>query len=315
MIEQFAKDVDDGLSQAEKKLPSKYFYNKKGDALFVEIMQLPEYYLSRAEMEIFSGQTADIIQAFKQDKGTYFELIELGAGDGTKTRKLLKQLQIEDYHYDYIPVDISKNALDQLEAALHKDLPQVSVKPKHGDYFEILESLKNSHHPKVILFLGSNIGNMSDEIASNFLYQLGSNLSNHDKLLLGTDLIKSADVIMPAYNDKKGVTKAFNFNLLQRMNEELEATFDIENFDHAPEYDEQQGIAKSFLKSKRDHEVAVNATGKTYQFKQGEKIHTETSRKYNDEILSGILQKTDFTIEHKFVDAKFYFADYILQRH
>jgi dimethylhistidine N-methyltransferase len=314
MIEQFAKDVDDGLSQTEKKMSSKYFYNKKGDALFVEIMNMPEYYLTRSEMEIFSEQTHDIIRALALDKSTYFELIELGAGDGTKTRKLLEVLSAEDYQYDYMPVDISKNALDQLEQVFAQDLPQVPVKQKHGDYFDILESLKDSHHPKVVLFLGSNIGNMADDIASDFLYRLGANLNPNDKLLIGADLIKPADVIMPAYNDKDGITKDFNINLLHRMNHELEAKFDVDAFAHAPEYDEKDGVANSYLKSKQDQDVHIKATGKVYQFAAGEKIHTETSRKYNDDIIATILDKTDFEITTKLTDSKQYFADYILNR-
>ncbi len=314
MLEQFAKDVDEGLSQPKKELSSKYFYNKKGDALFMEIMKMPEYYLTRSEMEIFTEQTQDLINAFSVTPSNYFELIELGAGDGSKTRKLLAALSDQGYQYDYMPVDISKNVLDLLEDSLQKDLPQVSVKPKHGDYFEILQSLKNSHHPKVVLFLGSNIGNMSDETATDFLYQLGANLQAGDKLLLGADLIKPAEVVMPAYDDKQGITREFNINLLHRMNNELEASFDVDAFEHAPEYNETNGVAKSFLKSKRDQHVAINATGKVYQFTAGEKIHTETSRKYNDEILLDILKNTDFTIAHKFTDRKQYFADYILNR-
>ena len=155
---------------------------------------------------------------------------------------------------------------------------------------------------------------MSDDIAADFLYQLGANLNAGDKLLIGADLIKPADIIMPAYDDKEGITREFNMNLLRRMNHELEATFDVDAFTHAPEYDEEEGIAKSFLESKQDQHVEINATGKVYQFRAGEKIHTETSRKYNDEILKNILSKTDFEITHKLTDSKHYFADYIMSR-
>lgn len=314
IVEEFAKDVDEGLSQSEKELSSKYFYNKKGDDLFIKIMEMPEYYLTRSEMEILSKQTDSIIDSLQLDKSTYFELIELGAGDGTKTQKILEALSKQGYQYDYMPVDISKNALDILQQSLNHRLPQVSVKQKHGDYFKILASLKDSQHPKVVLFLGSNIGNMPDDIASTFLYQLGANLKPNDKLLLGADLIKSADVVMPAYDDQQGITRDFNFNILHRMNTELDATFDIDNFEHAPEYNEQEGIAKSFLKSKQDQHVAIHAIGKVYQFSAGEKIHTETSRKYNDDILTSILKETDFKISAKFTDTKKYFADYVLTR-
>ncbi len=314
MIKQFAKDVDDGLSQVQKKLSSKYFYDEKGDALFVEIMGLAEYYLTHAEMQIFREQTYNIIEAFQLNRAEYFELIELGAGDGSKTQHLLQALSDEDYQFDFIPIDFSHNALDLLEKSLSKELPQISVKPKQGDYFDILESLKDSHHPKVLLFLGSNIGNMNDDTAAEFIYHLGANLSPGDKLLIGADLIKSADIVIPAYDDSKGVTREFNLNLLYRINNELGANFDLKNFDHLCEYTEEEGIAKSYLVSLTDQDVTIKTTGKTYQFTAGEKIHTEISRKYNDEILNNILSKTDFKIIEKLTDKQAYFADYILLR-
>ena len=314
MIEQFAENVDQGLSKSEKTLPSKYFYDKNGDELFVEIMKMPEYYLTRCEMEIFTTQTDELVDSFQADKNEYFELIELGAGDGSKTRKLLAALSDKGYQFDYLPVDISQNSLDLLQISLQQHLPQVSVVPKHGDYFEMLGSVKDSHHPKIVLFLGSNIGNMTDAVASDFLYQLGANLSENDKLLLGTDLIKSEDIVLPAYNDESGITHSFNINLLHRMNTELGANFDLDAFSHAPEYNENEGIAKSYLLSNKEQSVKIAATGKTYHFRAGEKIHTEISRKYDDDVLAKILAKTDFSVNCKFTDKKNYFANYLLNR-
>jgi len=184
MSKQFKKDVEKGLSQLPKTLPSKYFYDAIGDALFAQIMHLPEYYLTRAELEIFTTKSDQIIDSFQIEKDTYFELIELGAGDGLKTKELLKSLQKRGFNFDYFPVDISQNVLDILEANLKKEMPNLGIQKQQGDYFEILAALKNSPHPKVILFLGSNIGNMTDDIAAQFIYDLGSNLSRNDKLLL-----------------------------------------------------------------------------------------------------------------------------------
>jgi dimethylhistidine N-methyltransferase len=314
MIEQFAKDVDEGLSHAKKTLSSKYFYNKQGDELFIQIMNMPEYYLSRAEMEIFTLQSDNIIDCLELLPSSYFELIELGAGDGTKTRQLLAALNDRSFQYEYMPIDISKNVLDKLKQDLNVHLPNTSVKPQHGDYFNSLHSLKDSHHPKVVLFLGSNIGNMPYDNAQQFLQQLSNNLTTGDKLLLGVDLIKPASVILPAYNDEKGITRAFNINLLERINSELDGAFDLDQFEHAPEYDEKDGIAKSYLKSKCDQEVEIKATGKVYQFNEGEKIHTEISRKYNDEILHNIIHDTSLRIDAKFTDSKHYFADIILTK-
>ncbi len=314
MIEQFKQDIDRGLSNEPKTLPSKYFYDKIGDDLFVKIMNMPEYYLTRAELEIFQTKTHQIIESLNLKKNQYFELIELGAGDGTKTIELLKVLIGEKYNFDYLPVDISQNALDGLKQKLNVELPNLNVKTQQGDYFQILSSLKETNKRKVILFLGSNIGNMSDERAQSFVYKLGSNLQPDDQLLLGVDLIKSQDIVLPAYNDSNGITRDFNLNLLSRINKELGGNFNIKYFSHAPEYIEEDGIAKSFLKSSKRQEVTIKATGKTYQFSEGEKIHTEISRKYNDAVLQKIIAETDFTITGKLMDEQHYFADYILQR-
>ena len=313
VIEQFKKEVNEGLNNVLKSLPSKFFYDKKGDALFVEIMHLPEYYVTRSEYEIFQNKSASIIEALHLNPDTYFELIELGAGDGMKTKELLKELSSQNYKFSYIPIDISQNALDNLELDLNKEMPHVSVKTKQGDYFEVLESLKENQHPKVILFLGSNIGNMPDTVAKDFIFNLSENLSGGDKFFLGVDLIKASSIVLPAYNDSQGVTAAFNLNLLERINRELDADFDIQNFKHQPEYDEKQGIATSFLVSTKEQNIVVKKLNKTFHFAKGEKILTEISRKYNDEILDKILKKTAFVIKDRITDSKKYFANYVLE--
>lgn len=314
MIENFKTEIDLGLSSTTKKLPSKYFYNKKGDALFVEIMNLPEYYLTRSEFDIFKNKTQDLIQHLGLEKNTFFELIELGAGDGTKTKQLLKSLSKENYSFNYLPIDISHNALSLLKKDLQNSLPKVLVHTQQGDYFEVLASLKQSNHPKVVLFLGSNIGNMEDAVAAKFLKNLAANLQTNDTLLLGVDLIKAKEIILPAYNDSKGVTAQFNLNLLQRINDELGGNFNLDDFDHAPEYNEREGIAKSYIVSNRSQTVHITATGNTYHFNKGEKIHTEISRKYNDALLQEIIKDSGLHIQTKIVDSKQYFADYILKK-
>ena len=314
MIKQFKKDVKEGLSDFPKSLPSKYFYDKRGDELFVEIMNMPEYYLTRAEYEIFKEQGQKIIQALELNPNQYFELIELGPGDGSKTKELLKILCKANYNFDYFPIDISHNALNQLEKELCKELPEISIKKKQGDYFTMLESLRESHNPKVIFFLGSNIGNMSDEQASKFIYKLGSNLGPNDKLFIGVDLIKSDKIVMPAYDDTNGITKAFNLNLLSRINNELDGNFNTNRFSHQAKYNEESGIAYSYLVSTMQQTVTLNGSGEMYHFAKGEKIHTEISRKYSDEIINSIIKDTDFIITQKLTDSKGYFADYVLKR-
>ncbi|MDX1684049.1 MAG: L-histidine N(alpha)-methyltransferase [Saprospiraceae bacterium] len=312
--QQFLKDVIHGLSQSPKKLSSKYFYDKRGSDLFVDIMQLPEYYLTDSEREIFSRKTDQLIDALQIVEDQFFELIELGAGDGSKTIYLIKELCDREYNFKYIPVDISKKALISLKEAYEKEVPSLVMEYRHGDYFEILEDLAASGTPKVVLFLGSTLGNMDDDKASQFIYDLGSSLSQGDKLLLGLDLIKDRSIVLPAYNDDAGVTKEFNLNLLRRINRELGADFDLEKFDHRPHYDEETGIAKSHLISLEDQVVYVAEADRTFEFEEGELILTEVSRKYDDRILSRILAPTDFKIVDKIMDSRAYFADYILER-
>jgi len=155
---------------------------------------------------------------------------------------------------------------------------------------------------------------MTDDLASQFIYDLGTNLKPNDKLLLGVDLIKSKEIVLPAYNDKDGITSDFNMNLLDRINTDLGADFDLNHFEHAPEYDEKEGIAKSFISSTVKQKIHISSLNKSFEFKAGEKIHTEISRKYSDTVLANILKSTDFSIKNKFTDSKNYFADYVLLR-
>ncbi|MCA0933346.1 L-histidine N(alpha)-methyltransferase [Lutimonas saemankumensis] len=314
MIEQFKKDVVEGLGQKPKSIPSKYFYDALGDALFIKIMNMPEYYPTRAELEIFKEKSVEIIKALSMKKDVFFELIELGAGDGTKTKYLLQSLLQEGYDFSYLPIDISATALNDLEAKLGCEFPQLDVRKKHGDYFNVLETLKTNNHPKVILFLGSNIGNLTDENSTKFIYQIGANLKPYDKLILGVDLIKSEDLVRPAYDDPHGITKEFNLNLLRRINKELGGHFDISAFDHAPEYYMHEGIARSYLVSNRAQEIRIESLDRSFSFEKGERIQTEISRKYDDKIMKKILNETDFKIVAKLTDKNRYFADYVLSR-
>lgn len=310
----FLQDVELGLSQKPKTLPSQYFYNEIGDRLFQDIMAMPEYYLTNCEAEIFEKQTSSIISSFEMDKMEAFELIELGAGDGSKTQHLLKELLNQKYNFTYLPVDISQNALNTLEKRISKILPELKIELKQGEYFQVLEKLFDDPKPKIVLFIGSNLGNMEDNISENFISKLAQELQPKDKLLLGLDLIKSEEIVLPAYHDEAGITRNFNLNLLSRMNDELGADFDLNFFSHEPEYTEKEGVAKSFLKSEIQQTVHFKSSGNSYNFEKDEKILTEISRKYNDEVLDKILKGSDLIFKNKFTDSKGYFADYILEK-
>lgn len=312
--EQFKQDVSFGLSQTPKRIPSKYFYDKRGDELFVQIMHMPEYYLTRSEMEVFVEQSSEIVASLAIRPGEEMEIVELGAGDGTKTIHLLREFMHAGVNFRYLPIDISSNALSGLEKYLNAEMPDLKINCMHGDYFRMLGDLKQSPVRKVILFLGSNIGNMPDEDARNFLASLSRNLNPGDKIILGVDLLKEKEIVLPAYNDSQGITRDFNLNLLKRMNRELEANFDLKFFIHDPEYDEAEGIAKSFLKSTKEQVVEIKLIGKRFFFAQNERIHTEISRKYNDTILRGIIASSPLKIQHCFKDQRGWFGDYIIDR-
>ena len=312
MIEQFKADVANGLSATPKSLLSKYFYDEIGDKLFVQIMHMPEYYLTDAEMEIFEHQAEKLATLLAPTTGT-FDLIELGAGDGTKTVHLLKELQ-KHREFCYKPIDISSHALASLKDFLQSELPDLKVETQQGDYFEVLKGIADNGNPKAILFLGSNMGNMLDHNAKRFLSSLDNAMNAEDKLLLGLDLKKKREVVLPAYNDAACITKAFNLNLLTRINNELGGNFDVDSFEHAPEYNEEEGVAKSYIRSKVDQEVRIDSLGESYYFEKGERIHMEISRKYNEEILNAILGDTSLVLQEVIKDSKNLFADFILTK-
>lgn len=311
MKQMFAKEVDAGLSAEPKKLPSKYFYDAKGDELFVEIMNAPEYYLTDCEMQIFKQRTDDLIRLLAFDQP--FELIELGAGDGTKTIHLLKALHAS-HSFRYCPIDISQHALDELKAFVEGEIENIEVFPIQGDYFAALDKLEKNNTPRVMLFLGSNLGNMSDADARKFLKRLSAAMQQDDRLLLGVDLKKNPDIILPAYDDSAGVTSEFNLNLLRRINRELGANFDLEAFEHAPLYDPVKGEARSYLVSLKAQEVYIEAIDRIVHFDEGEKIHTETSKKYDIESVKRITAEYGLEYIEQIQDERCYFSDVILRK-
>ncbi|KKN14894.1 hypothetical protein LCGC14_0991470, partial [marine sediment metagenome] len=254
---QFEKDVYQGLTEYPKYLSSQYFYDAKGDKLFQDIMNMPEYYLTDREFEILSDNTAEIAKLFARGNAS-FKLLELGAGDGKKTKILLNYLSKNNFKFKYHPIDISQNALDGLEASLLKELPEVLVETRQGTYFETLEEInaENGTH-KIILFLGSNIGNLLHSQAIAFLKSVQELMQEDDLLFVGFDMKKNPEIILDAYNDASGITAAFNKNILARINTELDANFDLDKFRHWEVYDPETGTAKSFLVSKENQTVTL----------------------------------------------------------
>ncbi|MEP2026633.1 MAG: L-histidine N(alpha)-methyltransferase [Reichenbachiella sp.] len=306
---QFLTDVIDGLSADTKHISSKYFYDKKGDAIFQQIMHMDEYYLTDAELDIFQTHKCEIANIFSPEKEP-FNLIEFGAGDGMKTKVLLKELLSHEIPFDYIPIDISQNALDQLKQSLTKEMPDLSFKGIQGDYFEVLNRLKEDNGRKnVVLFLGSNIGNFTNEEALSFTSDISDKLNPKDLLFIGVDLKKDPKKILLAYNDPTGITAEFNYNLLRRINRELGGNFDVEQFEHHPIYDPVTGECKSALLSKKEQEVQVD--NQTFHFAKWEPVHTEISRKYSLKQLHRLAEKSGFKVKKDLFDSNKYFVDSI----
>jgi len=303
----FARDVLHGLSKTPKQLPSMYFYDERGDQLFQDIMHMPEYYLMNCELDIFEQQKAQILNAIGLE---HFHLLELGAGDGYKTRVLLRHFMEQSVDFEYQPVDISPNVLLELEQRLREELPELKVHPLPGDYFKVLHEVKETDAtPKVVLFLGANIGNYPQERAAAFLRHLQDELNPGDKLLIGFDLKKDPDVILNAYNDPAGITAAFNLNLLERMNRELGANFDVQDFRHWESYNPVTGATRSFLVSKKAQHVFIKALNQSFHFDAWEAINVELSQKYSLPEIESLAREAGFQVEQHFTDDQGYFVD------
>lgn len=309
----FARDVRTGLTSFPKFLSSRYFYDEKGDKLFQDIMNMPEYYLTRKEYEILNSSREEITRLFFEETSG-IDLIELGAGDGKKTKILLRHMSEKGLDFTYIPIDISQNALDLLENSICEELPGVQVQSMQGTYFEVLEQLgQYNDRRKVLLFLGSNIGNLLHENAVDFLSQIRELMNENDLLFIGFDQKKNPQTILNAYNDAQGITAEFNKNLLRRINQELDGDFNTDTFLHWEVYDPESGTAKSYLVSKLEQTVNLNTLDLKVHFKAWETIHTEISQKYDDEVVTWLAGKAGLQIEHVFSDSEKYFKDYLFR--
>ena len=305
----FAEDVLRGLSATPKSLSSKYFYDDEGSRLFRKIMELPEYYLTRAEFEIFETQASQIFEAFTESSEA-FDLIELGAGDGTKTAVLIEHFLRRAADFTYSPIDISREAVDSLTGKFNARFPGLRINARVGDYFRILETLKTeSARPKILLFLGSNIGNFSREASIEFFRHLRAVMNAQDLLFIGFDLQKDPRVILAAYDDADGVTAEFNLNLLRRINRELGGNFDLSKFSHYAIYRPTECAARSFLISREQQEVYIERLDKTFRFKPWEPIFMEISQKYNTEMIEELARLGGFRVKQNFFDEQKYFVD------
>ncbi len=306
---EMALSVLEGLSSRPKSLPSLLFYDDKGSELFKKIMQLDEYYPTRCEAEILQKYSQDITSFVSGEK---FNLVELGCGDGAKTILLLNTLLKEKREFNYVPLDISKAAVEFLLGNLEKEYGPIpfDVLGLVAEYFQGLGWLtENASERNMVLFLGSNIGNFNRPTALRFLRHLWHSLNDGDLVLIGFDLKKDLDVLYDAYNDKEGITKEFNFNVLDRINDLLKGNFKRENFQHQGLYNIQTGAMESYLISQCQHTVTIDEVGKSFKFEAWEAIHMEYSYKYLQSDIDSLASSTGFKILKNYTDSNGYFVD------
>ncbi len=304
---QFYTDVIKGLTTSPKRLSSKYFYDAKGDKIFQELMNCEEYYPTKCELEVFSEQTAELAQAIAGD-GEPFDLIELGAGDAMKSTYLLRYLLDQKIDFTYLPIDISDNVISYLNNTLPLTLPGLNITGLNGEYFDMLKKAATlPTRRKVVMFLGSNVGNMPVTEAIGFIKELNRHLSAGDMLLIGIDLKKAPKTVLAAYNDKEGITKRFNLNLLERINRELNGDFDLQQFDHYATYDPETGACKSYLVSLNDQTVHIG--DEVIRFVKDEYIYMEISQKFTIKQTEQMAREAGFTPVRELFDSKQWFMD------
>ena len=310
-VASFAQDVAAGLSARPKRLSSKYLYDRVGSALFDAIMHLPEYYLSDAETEILRESGWQIVRVLDEP----IDFLELGSGSAVKTRRLIAEALRVQGHMCYSPIDISTDALRSSSLALVEAFPGLSVRAYAGDYFDVLASRTLRFERRTLaMYMGSNIGNYEPHEARRLLKLLAAALRPGDGLLLGTDLKKDRATLEAAYDDPVGVTAAFNKNLLERINNELDANFDVRNFTHVAHYDERRGSVDSFLEARRATEVAIGSLGMRLAFAEGERIHTESSYKFSDRDVAELGEASGFQLTSTWHDRAHRFSVHLLVR-
>jgi dimethylhistidine N-methyltransferase len=290
----FLEDVVAGLSLPQKALPPKYFYDAKGSRLFERICRLPEYYLTRAELSL----TRENISSVARFAGRGCELLEYGSGESVKTRLLIRALRPKTY----LPVDISTSALEHAAARLGREFPWLRIVPVAADFSRPLD-LPAAKGSRTAYFPGSTIGNLTPDEAHGFLARARTQAK---RMLIGTDLRKDANVLHAAYNDSRGVTAAFNLNLLARINRELGADFDLRRFAHYAFYNAPCGRIEMHLVSLQKQQIRIGAH--RFSFERGESIHTENSYKYSIEGFRALAANAGFRQTRCWTDRKGFFA-------
>jgi dimethylhistidine N-methyltransferase len=304
----FLKEILTGLSCGQKMIHPKFLYDKRGSEIFEEICKVPEYYPTRAETEILTTHASEMAELIGEDA----LIIEPGSGSGEKVRYLLRELMNPK---GFVPIEISREILLRMTEELHEEFPGLKVTPVCADFTADIElplTVDSVSGKKVVFFPGSTIGNLNPDEAISFLKKYGHMVGEGGGLLIGVDLKKDKHIFELAYDDPQGVTAAFNMNLLERINREADASFDLENFEHEARYNEHKGRVEMHLVSKVPQLVRVNQT--VFRFLEGETIHTESSYKYSVEEFCELAAKARFAIKQCWKDSRKMFCVYYFEK-
>ena len=299
-----ALDVRDGLTATPKRLPAKLFYDEIGSQIFEQITQLPEYYLTRTERSILESFAGEILQ----QAGPSLTLVELGAGTATKTCILIEELLQRQNRTLFYPIDVSPSALDEAVRQLGQQFPALRVNPIVADYTGGVPALGRIGGRKLVLYIGSSIGNFEPDEAVRILRRIRRTLRSGDALVLGADFAKSSKILVPAYDDAQGVTASFNKNILARLNRELDADFNLDAFRHIALWNRRVSRMEIYLESLTDQTAFLPPLDLDLTFQAGERIHTENSYKYTDAMIESILHESGFTLEQSWCDRKKWFG-------
>lgn len=300
----YTDEVIRGLTSRPKTLPCKLFYDDRGSELFEEITRLPEYYLTRTELAILQDFSPEIARA----ANVPVSVVELGAGTATKTGVLLRALARRQIRTRYFPVDISPAALSDAQKRIEDECPSTWIRPVIADFSDGFRFLREIPGRKLVLYLGSSIGNFDWNDAVAMLRKVSAQLSAGDSLLLGTDMVKAESILQPAYDDSQGVTAEFNKNILMRLNRELDANFDLNSFRHVAEWNPDRSRMEIYIESTREHNVLLRLPRLKLHFRAGERIHTENSYKYTLETVERMLCVSGFKLEKTWFDSRRWFG-------
>ncbi len=305
----FADEIKSSLSKDKKFISPKFFYDIKGSELFEKICLLPEYYPTRTEISILKQLQGDLLDYLDDS----FRLVELGSGSSTKTRLILDVFK-KFQKIEYFPIDISEILTESSEILL-SNYDNLHITGIIDTYEGGLEFLKNYDTKKnLIIFLGSSYGNFAPDDGVQFLKKINSTMKPGDLFLIGLDLVKDSSILESAYNDSKGVTAAFNLNVLSRINDELDADFDLNNFAHHSVYDEKSQRIEMYLKSLVNQSIVISKSGATISLRKDELIHTEYSHKFKLTQINSLFEDAGFVVNHTWCDEKKYFSLTLLSK-